>query len=157
MNLHIIVGRVGQDPEVTYLPSGTAVCNVGIATDDPYKDADGNFAKRTTWHRVAFFGRQAESLAEHVRKGRSIAVHGTVRRRKDEESGVVYVDTVARSWEFAGSGKGGGRNGGTRGGNGNGNNRGRQQTRRGGQQQRGGSRQAQRQAPPDEDFDDIPF
>ena len=88
MNLHIIVGRVGQDPEVKYLHSGTAVCNLSVATDDPVKDAQGNFTTKATWHRVTFFGRQAESIGQHVRKGRSIAVQGTVRRRRDEEKGV---------------------------------------------------------------------
>ena len=158
MNLHIIVGRVGQDPEVQYLNSGTAVCNLSVATDDPVKDAQGNFTTKATWHRVTFFGRQAESIGEHVRKGRSIAVTGSIRKRKNEETGVVYVDTVARTWEFAGSANGGNRNNG----NGGGNNGRRSNTRRGGGQQGHGRGQpqgggGQQQAPADDWDDDIPF
>ena len=160
MNLHVIGGRVGSDPELQHLPSGTPVCNLSVATDDPYKDAQGNFTTKATWHRVAFFGRQAESVAKHVKKGRYITVTGTVRKRKNEETGVIYVDTVARTWEFGGSatpGDGGNGNGGN--GNGNGNRRSRG---RGGQQQRGQGQQApQRRGGgggyADDLDDDIPF
>ena len=144
MNLHVIGGRVGQDPELQQLPSGTAVCNASIATDDPYKDSDGNFRTKPTWHRVTLFGRQAETFAQHVTKGRYVSVTGTIRKRKNEETGVVYVDTVARTWEFGGSANQGTRNGG-----GNGGNNGRRSNAR-----RGGGQQ---QAPGDDWDDDIPF
>lgn len=153
MNLHIIVGRVGQDPEVKYLHSGTAVCNLSVATDDPVKDAQGNFTTKATWHRVTFFGRQAESVGQHVRKGRSIAVQGTIRRRRDEEKGVEYVDTIARSWEFAGSANRGNRNNG----NGNGNPGRRSNARRGGPQQGRGQQPPQGGQQQDDWEDDIPF
>ena len=138
MNVHHIGGRVGQDPELQQLPSGTTVCNASIATDDPYKDSDGNFRTKPTWHRVTLFGRQAETFAQHVRKGRYVVVTGTIRKRKNEETGVVYVDTVASRWEFGGSENGGSRNNGGNGGhNGNRNNGNRRTRGRGGQPSRG--------------------
>ncbi len=106
MNLHIIVGRVGSDPELQQLPSGTSVVNVSVATDTRVKDRDGNVESRPTWHRVTLFGQSAESFAQHVSKGRSVAITGEVRRRtgQDQDGNErEYVDTVARTWEFAGS------------------------------------------------------
>ena len=150
MNLHIIVGRVGHDPELQQLPSGTQVCNASIATDESYKDREGQQVKQTTWHRVTLFGPSAESFARHVSKGRSVAITGQVRRRKAQDSSGQereYVDTVARTWEFAGSGESGQRQ------QANGNGR-RNQQRRGAQQ-----RSQQPSRPPyGESFeDDIPF
>lgn len=106
MNLHIIGGRLGHDPELEQLPSGTSVCNASIATDESYKDREGQSVKRTTWHRVTLFGPTAESFAQHVTKGRSVAITGSVRRRKGSDGNGgerEYVDTIARTWEFAGS------------------------------------------------------
>ena len=160
MNLHIIVGRIGHDPELKQLPSGTPVCNASIATDESYKDREGQQVKRTTWHRVTLFAAAAESFARHVRKGRSVAITGAVRRRTAEDNTGVereYVDTVARTWEFAGSNASSSAehpNGGqqaSRDGNGQ---RG-QQPRRGSPQNR--PRQQPRQQPATEFEDDIPF
>ena len=164
MNLHIILGRVGHDPELKYLPSGTAVCNVSIATDEPYKK-DGEFQKRTTWHRVTFFGAQAESVAEHVTKGRAIAVTGSVRRKivKDDDGQREYVDSIARTWQFAGSGNEGTGEEAARSNNGNGRRGTRQQARGGGSSQGQGQRQSSRSgrggAPAHDDpfGDDVPF
>ena len=131
MNVHIIGGRVGQDPELQQLPSGTSVCNASVATDDPYKDSDGNFRTKPTWHRVTLFGRQAENFAQYAKKGRYVVVTGTIRKRKAADTGVVHVDTVARNWEFGD--KPSDANGGN--GNGNRNNGNRRSRSRGGQQQ----------------------
>lgn len=162
MNLHIIGGRLGHDPELEQLPSGTSVCNVSIATDESYKDREGQSVKRTTWHRVTLFGSTAESFAQHVAKGRSVTITGSVRRRKGSDGNGgerEYVDTIARTWEFAGSDKGAtarqGGQGQPRGRNGNG--------RRPNRQRRAPAQNPQRQqrsqAPQhDEDWDDdIPF
>ena len=156
MNVHHIGGRVGQDPELQYLPSGTPVCNASVATDDPYKDSDGNFRTKPTWHRVTLFGRQAETFAQHVKKGRYVVVTGTIRKRKDRETGVVYVDTVARTYEFGDSPKDA--NGGNNGGNSNRNNGNRRSRGRGGQQPQQAPQTAGHGGGFADDLDDdIPF
>lgn len=158
MNLHIIGGRLGHDPELEQLPSGTAVCNASIATDESYKDREGQSVRRTTWHRVTLFGPTAESFARHVTKGRSVAITGSVRRRKgpDGNGGErEYVDTIARTWEFAGSDNGAPARQGGQGRNGNG--------RRGNRQRRASAQNPPRQqrsqaSQHDDDWDDeIPF
>ncbi|MBN3785690.1 single-stranded DNA-binding protein [Burkholderia sp. Ac-20353] len=83
VNKVILVGNLGADPEVRYLPSGDAVANVRLATTDRYKDkASGDFKEATEWHRVSFFGRLAEIVSEHLKKGSSIYVEGRIRTRK---------------------------------------------------------------------------
>ena len=107
MNLHVIVGRLGHDPELAHLPSGTVVCNASVATDESYKDAGGQKVEQTTWHRVTLFGAQAEAFVQYLTKGRMVAITGSVRRRKgqdNEGSEREYVDTLVRKWEFVDSG-----------------------------------------------------
>ena len=83
VNKVILVGNLGADPEVRYLPSGDAVANVRLATTDRYKDkASGDFKEMTEWHRIAFFGRLAEIVSEYLKKGSSIYVEGRIRTRK---------------------------------------------------------------------------
>ncbi|MGU7775639.1 single-stranded DNA-binding protein [Burkholderia sp. MR1-5-21] len=83
VNKVILIGNLGADPEVRYLPSGDAVANVRLATTDRYKDkASGEFKEATEWHRVSFFGRLAEIVSEHLKKGSSIYVEGRIRTRK---------------------------------------------------------------------------
>ncbi|PRF32768.1 single-stranded DNA-binding protein [Burkholderia multivorans] len=83
VNKVIIVGNLGADPEVRYLPSGDAVANARVATTDRYKDkATGEYKETTEWHRVSFFGRLAEIVSEYLRKGSSIYVEGKIRTRK---------------------------------------------------------------------------
>ncbi|TDA45575.1 single-stranded DNA-binding protein [Burkholderia pyrrocinia] len=83
VNKVILVGNLGADPEVRYLPSGDAVANVRLATTDRYKDkASGDFKEMTEWHRVSFFGRLAEIVSEYLKKGSSIYVEGRIRTRK---------------------------------------------------------------------------
>ncbi|MCA3839612.1 single-stranded DNA-binding protein, partial [Burkholderia sp.] len=70
VNKVILVGNLGADPEVRYLPSGDAVANIRLATTDRYKDkTSGDFKEMTEWHRVAFFGRLAEIVSEYLKKG----------------------------------------------------------------------------------------
>ncbi|WP_081084131.1 single-stranded DNA-binding protein [Burkholderia stagnalis] len=83
VNKVIIVGNLGADPEVRYLPSGDAVANIRLATTDRYKDkASGDFKEVTEWHRVVFFGRLAEIVAEYLKKGGSVYIEGKLRTRK---------------------------------------------------------------------------
>jgi single-strand DNA-binding protein len=83
VNKAILVGNLGADPEVRYLPSGDAVANTRLATTDRYKDkASGEFKETTEWHRVSFFGRLAEIVSEHLKKGSSVYIEGRIRTRK---------------------------------------------------------------------------
>ena len=83
VNKVILVGTCGQDPEVRYLPNGNAVTNLSLATSESWKDKQtGQQQERTEWHRVVFFGRLAEIVAEYVRKGSQIYVEGSLRTRK---------------------------------------------------------------------------
>ncbi|MGE4535986.1 MAG: single-stranded DNA-binding protein [Desulfovibrio sp.] len=88
INKVILVGRLGQDPKLTYLPSGSPVANFSVATDESYKDRDGNKVERTEWHRVAVFGRSAEFCGNYLAKGRLVYIEGTLRTRSwDDQQG----------------------------------------------------------------------
>ena len=83
INKVIIVGNVGQDPEVKYMPSGSAVANLTIATSESWKDkATGEQKEKTEWHRVAIFGKLAEIAGEYVRKGSQLYIEGKLQTRK---------------------------------------------------------------------------
>lgn len=82
VNKVILVGNLGADPEMRYLPSGEAVANLRLATTDTWKDKEGNKQEATEWHRVSFFGRQAEVCGQYLKKGSQIYVEGSIRTRK---------------------------------------------------------------------------
>ena len=96
VNKVILVGNLGADPEVRYMPSGEAVVNLRLATTDTWKDKDGNKQESTEWHRVAFFGRQAEVCGQYLRKGSQIYVEGSIRTRKytDKDGAEKYATEV---------------------------------------------------------------
>ncbi len=85
VNKVILVGNLGADPEMRYLPSGEAVANLRLATTDSWKDKDGNKQEQTEWHRVSFFGRQAEVCGQYLKKGSQIYVEGSIRTRKYQD------------------------------------------------------------------------
>ncbi|CAG9186011.1 single-stranded DNA-binding protein [Cupriavidus pampae] len=178
VNKVILVGNLGADPEVRYLPSGDAVANIRLATTDRYKDKQSNeFKEATEWHRIAFFGKLAEIVGQYLKKGSSVYIEGRIRTRKwTDQSGQDKYSTeiVADQMQMLGGrgqGGGGGDDGGY-GGGGGGNSReatggGRGQGggagdgQQGGGQARGqGGGQRRPQAPSNgfEDMDDdIPF
>jgi single-strand DNA-binding protein len=83
INKVIIVGNVGSDPETRYMPSGSAVTNLTVATNESWKDkATGEQKDRTEWHKVAMFNRLAEIAAEYLRKGSQVYIEGKLRTRK---------------------------------------------------------------------------
>ena len=87
INKVILVGNLGQDPEVRYTPSGSAVANVSIATTDSWKDKNtGEAQEKTEWHRVVFFGRLAEIVGEYLKKGRQVYVEGRLQTRKWQDN-----------------------------------------------------------------------
>ena len=82
VNKVILLGHLGRDPEMRYMPDGTAVANMTIATSESYKDRDGNRQERTEWHRIALWGRTAEIAGEYLRKGSQAYIEGRLRTRK---------------------------------------------------------------------------
>jgi len=83
INKVILIGNLGADPEIRYLPSGSSVASVSIATSESWKDkTSGETQTRTEWHRVAFFNRLAEIVGEYLRKGSKVYVEGSLRTRK---------------------------------------------------------------------------
>lgn len=83
INKVILIGNVGQDPEVKYMPSGGAVTNLSLATSETWKDKNtGQPQERTEWHRVVFFNRLGEIAGEYLRKGSKVYVEGSLRTRK---------------------------------------------------------------------------
>jgi single-strand DNA-binding protein len=94
INKVILVGNVGQDPETRYMPNGGAVTNVTLATSDSWKDKNTNEQQeRTEWHRIVFYQRLAEIVAEYVKKGSKIYVEGSLRTRSWEQDGVKRYAT----------------------------------------------------------------
>jgi single-strand DNA-binding protein len=85
MNKVILVGRLGQDPEVRYTENGTAVANLSLATTQTWKSKSGEKKEKTEWHRIVVFGNTAEFAKEYLRKGTMLAVDGQLRTRKWED------------------------------------------------------------------------
>ena len=83
INKVILVGNLGADPDTRYMPSGSAVTNLSIATSESWKDKQtGEQKERTEWHKVAMFNRLAEVAAEYLRKGSQVYIEGKLRTRK---------------------------------------------------------------------------
>lgn len=116
VNKVIILGRLGADPEVRYLPSGSAVANLRVATNEGYKDKQtGQFVESTEWHRIVLFGRLAEIAGEYLKKGRNVYIEGRIRTSKwQDQSGQDRYTTeiVAAEMQLIGGANGGGQGGG---------------------------------------------
>ncbi|MEG0869649.1 MAG: single-stranded DNA-binding protein, partial [Hafnia sp.] len=94
VNKVILVGSVGQDPEVRYMPNGNAVCNLSLATSEQWTDKQtGQKVERTEWHRVSLFGKVAEIAGEYVRKGSQLYVEGKLQTREWEKDNVKRYTT----------------------------------------------------------------
>ncbi|MGE0384530.1 MAG: single-stranded DNA-binding protein [Gammaproteobacteria bacterium] len=110
INKVMLIGNLGADPEVRYTAGGSAVANVRLATAESWKDKQtGETQERTEWHRVVFFGRLAEIVAEYLRKGSQVYVEGRLQTREWEKDGVKRYSTeiVANDMQMLG-GRGGG-------------------------------------------------
>ena len=97
VNKVILLGRVGADPEVKYMPSGNAVVNLSIATNRKFKNQDsGNYEDKTEWHRVVFFNKPAETIGQYVKKGQQLYVEGRLQTRKwqDKDGNDRYTTEV---------------------------------------------------------------
>lgn len=94
VNKAILIGRLGADPDVRYVPSGSAVANFNIATDHSYKDKDGNFQQQTEWHRIVAWSRLAENSKEYLKKGMRVYVEGRIQTREwQDQNGVKKTTT----------------------------------------------------------------
>jgi single-strand DNA-binding protein len=104
MNKAMIIGYLGRDPDARTMPSGEMVANINVATTERWKDkTSGEKREATEWHRIVFFGRQAEIAAEYLKKGSHVAVVGALRTRKwTDRDGIERYSTeiVARELEM---------------------------------------------------------
>lgn len=111
VNKAIILGSLGQDPDIRYTASGAAVANISIATNEQWKDKEsGEMQERTEWHRVVFFGRLAEIVGEYLHKGSQVYIEGRLQTRKwqDKEGNDRYTtEIVASEMQMLGSKSGG--------------------------------------------------
>lgn len=111
VNKVIIIGNLGADPEVRYLPSGSPVTNIRVATSDGWKDKQtGETQERTEWHRIVFFNRLAEIASEYLRKGSKVYIEGSLRTNKwqDQSGNERYTtEIIANSMQMLDA-KGGG-------------------------------------------------
>ena len=183
VNKVILVGNLGNDPEVRYMPNGNAVTNLSLATSESWKDQQGQMQERTEWHRLTMYRRLAEVAGEYLKKGSQIYVEGKLQTRKwqDQQGQDKYTtEIIVDQMQMLGGGNRGGNQGGynqaPQGGNQGGNQGGYNQAPQGGNQggnqggynqapqggNQGGANQGQPNTPPmaepDFDFDDdIPF
>ena len=118
INKVILVGNLGNDPEIRYSQSGSAITTISVATSESWKDKNGEQQERTEWHRVKFFGRLAEIAGEYLKKGRQVYIEGSLRTEKyTDKSGVekYATDIIANEMQMLGGpGEGGQRSGGER-------------------------------------------
>lgn len=105
VNKVILVGNLGRDPEVRYMPNGEAVCNFSIATTDNWKDKSGVRQEKTEWHNIVMYRRLAEIAGEYLKKGRPVYLEGSLQTRKWEKDGVTRYTTeiVANQMQMLGS------------------------------------------------------
>jgi single-strand DNA-binding protein len=110
INKVILVGTLGKDPEVRYSQSGSALATVSVATNEKWKDKNGEMQERTEWHRVKFFGRLAEIAGEYLKKGGQVYVEGSLRTEKytDKQGVEKYsTDIIANEMQMLGGMPGG--------------------------------------------------
>jgi single-strand DNA-binding protein len=114
VNKVILVGNLGRDPELRYIPSGQAVANFTLATNERWRDKEGNNQERTEWHRIVVWGKSAENCAQYLQKGRSVYIEGKLQTQEweDKEGNKrKTTEIVAQTVQFLG-GRGGAEPGG---------------------------------------------
>jgi single-strand DNA-binding protein len=159
INKVILVGNLGNDPEVKYTQGGMAICTLSVATTSVRKDKDGQQIEKAEWHRVKLFGKLGEIAGEYLKKGRQVYIEGRIEYSTSEKDGVTryFTDIIGDEMQMLGGNPGEGGGGG-----------GRSESRSGGGAPRPPARQEsapRREAPPAksndfaDDFadDDIPF
>ena len=160
VNKVILVGNLGNDPDVKYTQGGMAITTLSVATTSVRKDREGNQQEKTEWHRVKLFGKLGEIAGEYLKKGRSVYIEGRLEYGSYEKDGIKHytTDIVADEMQMLGGGEGGQRGGGEGGGY--------QQRSRGGggsygsggdRQQRAPAQRREPAAAKPANFDDVPF
>ncbi len=144
VNKVILVGNLGRDPEIRYLPSGQTVASFSVATTERFKGRDGQMRDQTEWHNVVVYGKQAELCGQYLKKGRQVYVEGRLTTRqweaKDGSGKRNRTEVVALRVQFLGGRAGAGADEGF-----------------GGGQGFGGGSGAGDEPPPPMDDEDIPF
>lgn len=112
VNKVILIGNLGADPELRYTGSGTAVCNMRLATNESYKDSDGQLVEKTEWHNVVAWARLAEICGEYLKKGSQVYFEGSLQTRQwEDKDGQTRYTTEVKAREMmmlSGRGDGGG-------------------------------------------------
>ena len=113
VNKVILVGNLGRDPEVRFMPNGEAVCNFSIATTENWKDKSGVKQEKTEWHNIVMYRKLAEIAGEYLKKGRPVYIEGRLQTRKWEKDGVTRYTTeiIGDNMQMLGSKDGGGGSG----------------------------------------------
>lgn len=155
VNKCILIGNLGQDPEIRHMPNGGAVANLTLATSESWRDKQsGEMKEKTEWHRVCIFGKLAEIAGEYLKKGSQIYIEGQLQTRKwTDQSGqdrytTEVVVNVGGSMQMLGGNSGGNQQAGSQQ---------KPQAQQQPQQQGWGQPQQQNNNPPPLDFEDIPF
>src|ERR1700687_14067 len=111
VNRVTLIGHLGRDPQLKHTGSGTAVANFTLATNDRYKDKDGNWQERTEWHNIPCWARLAEIASEYLKKGRSVYIEGSLRTDSwdDKQTGAKRYQTYVNASDLVllGGGRGG--------------------------------------------------
>jgi len=108
VNKVILVGNLGRDPEVRYMPNGEAVCNFSIATTDSWKDKSGQKQERTEWHNIVMYRKLAEIAGEYLKKGRPVYIEGRLQTRKwqtKEGQDRYTTEIIADQMQMLGGGR----------------------------------------------------
>jgi single-strand DNA-binding protein len=106
LNKVLVIGHLGQDPEIRYTPTGMPVVNLSVATDEAYRDKEGKRQERTQWHRVVVIGKLALSCREYLKRGREVFIEGRLKYREWENNGgnkQHRTEIVAGRVQFLGS------------------------------------------------------
>lgn len=104
VNKVILIGHLGSNPEVRYMPSGQAVANFNVATNENWKDKTGQDQERTEWHRIVVWGKLAELCKEYLSKGRQVYIEGRLQTREWEKDGIKRntTEVIANTVQFLG-------------------------------------------------------
>ena len=105
VNKAIVIGRLGQDPELKYTPNGNAVCNFSLATSEKFKTKSGGEKEETQWHRIVCWGKTGEIAAVHLSKGREVYIEGKIKTRSYEDKNGVKrsaTEIEAQTVQFIG-------------------------------------------------------
>ncbi|MBS5835253.1 MAG: single-stranded DNA-binding protein [Neisseria sp.] len=110
LNKVILIGRLGKDPEVRYMPNGEAVCNFSVATSESWKDQSGQRVERTEWHNITMYRRLAEIAGQYLKKGSQVYLEGKIQSRKYQgKDGIerTAYDIIVNEMKMLGGGNDG--------------------------------------------------